>query len=52
MHILQSLYKFKIFIIKIPEDLPEIFLVINSTLTPLCHVKAVQDDISPKTVPI
>ena len=42
MDILQSLFKFKIFIIKIPKKFPSILLVLN----------AVQDDIFGKTAPI
>ena len=44
--------KFKIFIIKIPKDSLFTFLVLNVVFNPLYHVKAVQDDISAKAVPI
>ena len=44
--------KFKIFITKIPRDSLFIFLVFNAVFVTLYHVKAVEDDISAKTVPI
>ena len=50
MHILQSLLKFKIFIIKIPKDLLFIFFILNAHFITAYNVKAVQDDIS--AVPI
>ena len=50
IHILQSLSKFKIFIIEIQTDLLFIFLVLNAVFITVYHVKAIQDDISPKTV--
>ena len=52
IHILQSLLKIKIFIIKIPTDLLFTCLVFNAVFIILYHVKAVQDDISAKSVPI
>ena len=52
MSILQSLLKFKILIIKISKYLLFIYLVYNSVFIPLCHVDAVQDDISVKSVTI
>ena len=52
MHFLQSFLKFKIFIIKILRYLLFILLVLNTVFIPVEHVKAVQDDISAKTVPI
>ena len=51
-HIIQSLFKFKIFIIKIPKDSPFILLVLNAVFINVYHVKAVQDDIPVKTVSI
>ena len=44
--------QFKIFIIKIQRDSLFIFLVLNSVLITVYHVKAVRDDITAKTVPI
>ena len=38
--------------IKIPKDSLFIVLVLNAVLINVYHVKAVQDDISAKTVPI
>ena len=51
MHVLESLLKFEIFIIKIPEDLLFIFLVLNAVFITVYQTTAVQD-ISWKTVPI
>ena len=50
MHILQYLFKFKIFIIKIQKDSLFLFLVLNAALITAYHAKAVQDDISAETV--
>ena len=44
--------KFKIFIIKIPKDLLCIYLFFYAVFITVYHFKAVQDDISAKTVPI
>ena len=52
MHFLQSLLKFKNFIITIPRYLLFIFLVKNTVFMSVYHVKAVKDDISVKSVPI
>ena len=52
MHILRALSKFKIFIIKIPKDSLDMFLILNAVFIAVYHVKAVQDDISAKTIPI
>ena len=52
MHFLQSLLKFKNFLINIPKDLLFIFLVLNGIFFTVYHVKAFQDDISAKSVPI
>ena len=51
-HILQLLFKFKIFIIKIPNDSPFILLILNAVFITVYHVKAVEDDISVNAVPI
>ena len=40
MHFFQSLLKFKIIIIVIPEDLLLIFLVSNADYMLICHAKA------------
>ena len=48
----QSLLTFKIFIIKIKKIDHDIFLVLNATSITLYHIKAIQDDISAKTVPV
>ena len=47
-----TLLNFKIFIIKIQKDLLFIFLVFHADFVTVYHVKAVQDDLSAKTVPI
>ena len=48
-HIIQSLFKFEIFIIKIPNDSPFILLVLNfAVFITVYHVKAGQDDTSEK----
>ena len=52
VHILRSLEKLIIFIIKIPKDLHFIFFFLNAVFITVYHVKAVQDDISAKAVPI
>ena len=52
MHIFQSFIKFKIFIIKIPNDSLRKFLVLYAFFITVYHVRAVQDDISAKAVPI
>ena len=52
MNILQSLVKFKTCIIKIPKHSLFLFLALNVVFITVYHVKAVQDDISAKTVPI
>ena len=52
MYILQLFLEFKIFIIKIPKNSLFIFLVFNAVFITVYHVKAAQDDISTKTVPI
>ena len=52
MHILRALSKYKIFVIKITKDSLYIFLVLNAFFITVYHVKAVQDDISAKTIPI
>ena len=49
LNILQSVLNFKIFIIKIPKKFLFIFLVSTAVLILVCHIKAVQDDISLKT---
>ena len=51
MHIFKSLLKSKIFIVKLPKDSLLIFLVWNFVFATLYHFKAVQNDISSKTVP-
>ena len=50
MHFLKSLLQFQIFIIQIQKYLLFKYLVSNAFFIHLCHVKAVQDDISTKTV--
>ena len=52
MNFLQSVEKLKIFIIMIQKDLLFILSIKNVAFIPICHVKAVQDDISAKSVPI
>ena len=52
MHFLQSLLKLIIFTINTKNYLLIIFLVLNAVFITDYHVKAVQDDISAKTVPI
>ena len=52
LHILLLLSKFKIFIIKILNDSLYIVLVFYAVFVTVYYVKAVQDDISAKTVPI
>ena len=52
IHFPYSLLIFKIFKVKLSKYLLFIFLVLNAFFICLCHVKAVQDDISAKTVPI
>ena len=52
VYILQSLQKFKISIIKFPKYLLFIFLVLNAVFISIYHLKAAQDDISARTVPI
>ena len=52
MHILRALSKFKISIIKIPKDSLYIFLVLNAVFITVYHIKAVQDNISAKSIPI
>ena len=47
MHFLQSISKFKIFKIKIPDILFAYVVVIL-----ICHFRAIKDEISVKTVPI
>ena len=51
MQYLQSLLKFKIFKIKIPNDSLFIFLILNAFLITVYHFKAVQDDIFVKLFP-
>ena len=48
----QSLLVLKIFIIKFPKYLLFLFLVLNAFFIPRCHVQAVQEVISAKTVSI
>ena len=52
MDILRALAKFKIFIMKIPKDSLFILLVLNAVFITVYLVKAVQDDIAAKTIPI
>ena len=51
MHILSSLLKLKIFIIKISKDSIFIFLVLNAVFITVYHVRFGQDDISARTAP-
>ena len=48
MHILQSLLRFKIFIMKIPKDSHFIFLILNAFFITVYHFKAVRVDIFTK----
>ena len=52
MHIPELLLKFQIFMIKLPKYLPFKFLASNAFFSIIFHIKAAQDDISAKTVPI
>ena len=52
MYFLLPLLKFKILIITVPRYWLLILLVLNTVFMPLFHVKAVQDDIPAKSVPI
>ena len=52
MHNLRALSKFKIFILNISKDLLYIFFILNAVFITVYHVKAVQDDISAKTISI
>ena len=52
MHIFQKPLKLKIFVIKMPKDLLFILMVLTAVFITVCRVKAVQDDISEKTIPI
>ena len=52
VHFLQSLLNSKICIIKIPKYFLFIFFVSKAIFIPVCHVKAVQDDISTIIIPI
>ena len=45
MHFLQSLLEFQIFVINVRK-----YLAWNNVIVPICHVKAVQDDISSNTI--
>ena len=51
MHILQSLPRFKIFIINSPKDSLYMFLVSNVVFITVYHVKAVQDESPQKLFP-
>ena len=45
-------YTLHILIVKLPKYLLSIFLALNAFFIHICYVKAVQDDISAKCVPI